>query len=481
MHQNPMYLCLVAVLVVISVGCEVGPNYHAPHQSVPANWHAPSTTQRALMSEATRSLENWWTEFHDPVLDSLVSRAVASNLDVQAATQRIREARASVGIATANLWPSANASGSYTYSGTGRANSQDLWRTGLDAAWEVDIFGGIRRSVEAANANVQSAVEDRRAVLVSLLGELATDYVILRGQQQQIAIAYENLDVQVRNAQLTRDKKRLGTGTELDVVQSDSQVVSTRAAITAFEEAEQQAIYAIAKLLALPPAALQDELKPEGQIPVPPDALAVGVPSELLRRRPDIRRAERQLASATAQIGVAVADWFPKFSLTGNIDVAASHLAGLGDWNNRAWSFGPSVSWAIFDPGRIASNVEVQNARQAQALLSYRNTVLTALQEVQTALTAYTQDHLRRDSLAESVTLNQRAVELATQRYRQGLTDFLIVLDAERSLFASQDALVQSDRAIATDAVALYKALGGGWEVGEAAPASAPSSASNAD
>jgi NodT family efflux transporter outer membrane factor (OMF) lipoprotein len=446
---------------------------------MPGKWHAPSTTQQALMAEESAQLEQWWTEFDDPILNSLITRAVTSNLDVQSATERIREARASIGIASANLWPSANANGSYSYSGTGRSKSVDLWRAGLDAAWELDVFGGVRRSVEAANADFEASIEDRRDVLVTLLGELATDYIALRGQQQQIAIAHENLEVQIRNAQLTRDKKRLGTGTELDVVQSDSQVTTTRAALASFEASEQQAIYAISILLGLPPDALQEELKPSGEIPQPPTLVSVGLPSDLLRRRPDIRRSERQLAAATADIGVAVADWFPKFSLTGDLNLNATHFAGLGNWANRSWTFGPSVTWPIFDPGRIASNVEVQNARQAESLLSYRHTVLTALQEVQNAMTSYTHDRERRDALAQSVELNQRAVQLATQRYQQGITDFLIVLDAERTLFASQDALVQTDRDIATDVVALYKALGGGWETTESSATTAPSIAAD--
>src|SRR2546423_1120070 len=216
--------------------------------------------------------------------------------------------------------------------------------------------------------------------------------------------------------------------------------------------------------------ALDDELRPREKIPGPPSVVPVGLPSDLLRRRPDIRRAERDLAAATAQIGVAVSDLFPKFSLTGAVGLEGNHISALSNWDNRSWSFGPSVTWNIFSAGRITSNIEVQNALQAQALSSYRKTVLVALQEVQNALVAYAQDQHRREALAEAVALNQRAVELATQRYQQGVTDFLIVLDAERSLFASQDALVQSNRAIGTDAVALYKALGGGWEIGEPAP-----------
>jgi len=438
------------VIAALIAGCEVGPDYHPPHQPMPPHWDAPPTTQANLTSQQQLQVERWWTTFGDPTLNSLVDRAVASNLEVEAATERLREARASLGITTAGLWPTANVNGSYTYAGTGRTKSQDLWRAGLDAAWELDIFGGTRRSVEAANANVQAAVEDRRDVLVTLLGEVGTDYILLRGQQQQVIIASENLEVQIRNVDLTRDKKKLGTGTELDIVQAASQVASTRAILANLKAAEQQTIYSLSILLALPPAALDEELRPREKIPDPPSIMSVGLPSDLLEQRPDIRRAERQLAAATAQIGVATADLFPKFSLTGDLAVQGNHISALGNWDNRSWSFGPSVTWPIFDAGRIMSNIDVQNALQAQALTAYKQTVLAALQEVQIVLVAYTQDQERRVALAEAVGLNQKAVELATQRYRQGLTDFLIVLDSERSLFASRmhwfNAIVRSAR-----------------------------------
>jgi multidrug efflux system outer membrane protein len=455
-------------------GCNVGPNYHPPTQPMPAHWESTPATQASNAVQEPVEIERWWTTFHDPNLDSLIHRAVAANLDLEAATERSHEARASVGIATAGLWPAANASGSYTRSGGGDVQWQSQWRAGLDAAWELDIFGGVRRSVEAANANLQAAVEDRRDVLVTLLGEVATDYILLRGQQQEILIAQQNLDVQVRNAILTRDKNKLGTGTELDNVQADAQVASTKAAIATLETSEQQTIYALSVLLGSPPTTLNNELRPRQNVPDPPAMVPVGLPSDLLRRRPDIRRAERQLAAATAQIGVATADLFPKFSLTGNIDFQASQINLLGDWNRSFWSFGPSASWSIFDAGRIASNIKVQNAVQEQALTAYRQTVLAALLEVQNVLIAFSQEQHRREALADAVDLNQRAVELSTRRYKQGVTDFLIVLDAERSLFASQDALVQSNSAVGTDAVALYKALGGGWEVGEDAPTTQP-------
>jgi len=440
---------------------------------MPASWESPPTTRASVPVQAPVAVDHWWATFDDPMLNSLVERALASNLTLEAATERIRGSRAAIGIVSAGLWPGVNGTADYARAGGGSSKWGSQWRAGLDAAWELDIFGGTRRSIEAANASLQAAIEDRRDVMITLQGEVATDYIALRGLQQEDLIAHENLNAQQHNAQLTRDKQALGTGTELDIVQAEAVVQATIATIAQLQASEQQTIYAISVLLALPPTALNDELQRAQEIPPPPPVLPVGVPSELLRRRPDIRRAERQLASATAQIGVATADLFPRFSLTGSFGFQARRIDLLGNWNNTLWSFGPSATWAIFDAGRIWSNIAVQNSVQAQALTAYRQTVLSALQEVQTVLVAYAQEQQRRVALARAVELNQRAVTLATRRYQQGLTDFLAVLDAERTLFGSQDQLVQSSRAIGTDAVALYKALGGGWETEEPAVANA--------
>jgi NodT family efflux transporter outer membrane factor (OMF) lipoprotein len=413
--------------------------------------------------EGSAQIERWWATFDDPELSSLVARAVGSNLDLEAATERIRESRASLDIAQARQIPTANFSGSYTRAGTGNTSPKNLWQAGFDAAWEVDIFGGVRRSVESSTASYEASIEDRRAVLVTLLGEVATDYLDIRGLQQEVIIARQNLDTQRHNVDLTHEKQRLGTGTELDIVQAMQQVASTSAVVANLESQEQQLVYALSILLALPPAALDDELRPPREIPAAPTNLQISVPSELLRRRPDIRRSERQLAAATANIGVATAQLFPHFSLTGSAGLAAQHFGGLGNLNNAVWSISPGVSLPVFDPA-VWANIKVQNSLQEQALTAYKQTILNALLEVQTALVAYVKEQERRDSLAESVVLGQQALDLAKKRYDQGLTDFLAVLIAEQALLSSQDALVQSNRAVETDVVALYKALGGGWE-----------------
>lgn len=470
-------------------GCEVGPNYHPPQQKAPPTWVAPPTTQASVTVQQPIQVDQWWTTFNDPTLDSLIRRAAAQNLDVQSAAERIREARASLNASTSSFWPAVSASGSYSRSFAGGRGSsvlvtgsngstatvtsgphpRDFFQAGFDATWELDIFGGVRRSIEAAGYQVDVAIEDRRDVLITTYGEVATDYIALRGFQQEIAIAQENLANQIHSQEVARKKVNLGTTTDLDVANAEAQVATTRSEIASFQSSAQQEIYALSVLLGQEPLTLQAELTPAAQIPMPPSIVAVGIPSELLRRRPDIRRAERQLAAATAQIGVAVAQLFPRFTFSGTLTVGGNHFSALGNWGQPSWSFGPGFAWPIFDAGRIWSNVEVQKSLQRQAMLSYQNTVLLAFQDVETALTAYAQEQQRRVALNQAVEANKRAVVIAKRRYDVGQTDFLNVLVAQQSLFGSQDALVQSDRTIATDLVALYKALGGGWQFGDPA------------
>jgi NodT family efflux transporter outer membrane factor (OMF) lipoprotein len=481
-------------------GCEVGPNYHRPQEKVQqATWVSPPTTQASVTVQEPIQVEQWWTTFNDPTLNTLIKRAALQNLDIQSAAERIRQARATVGVATAGFFPTVNSAGSYSRSfsaaggstvvvtnsgvGTGTTTGgtstttstkrvgpkpQDFFQAGFDASWELDVFGGVRRSIEAANYTLEATEEDRRDVMITVMGEVATDYIALRGFQQEIAIAQENLSTQVSNADIARKKQQLGTTTQLDIANADAEVFTTRSQIATFVSSEQQEIYALGVLLGQEPTTLLDELSPVGKIPIAPPVVPVGLPSELLRRRPDIRRAERQLAAATAEVGVAVAQLFPQFSLTGSLTLQGNRFEALSNWGNRFWSFGPSVTWPVFDAGRIWSNIEIEKSLRSQAYLTYRSTVLAALQDVETQLTAYAQEQQRRAALADAVAANQKAVEIATKRYQQGgLTDFLNVLVAEQSLFATQDALVQSNRNVGTDLVALYKALGGGWQIGE--------------
>jgi outer membrane protein, multidrug efflux system len=481
----PLSACL---LVWILAGCTVGPDYHPPQTQTPSHWAsptigpttAPSTapSTQSVTGEQPMGIVEWWTTFGDPLLDSLVRRAVESNLPLKQAESRIREARAARGAVSAGQWPTVNASGDWRHSGTGpgsdhtiKSGGRDLFQTGLDAAWELDVFGGVRRDVEAASADIQSAIENRRDVLVSLAAEVALNYMDLRSFQQRIIVANRNLKDQEHNADIAQRQFGAGFVSRLDVVNANAQVSGTRSEIPLLEASAQQAIYNLALLLGRQPDALDAELSGDAPIPPIPPEVPIGLPSELLRRRPDIRRAEADLHAATARIGVATADLFPKFSLTGSVALSSSKLESLVNWDNRSYSIGPSVNWAVFDAGRIRSSIQAQNARQEQALLAYQQAVLSALNDVQVALVAYAKEQQRRRSVLDSVNYNRQAVVLATKQYTAGQTDFLNVIVAQRSLLTSEDAMVQSTRNLAMDLIALYKALGGGWENADLASA----------
>ncbi len=478
MTKNISVRCLAAIIAVTLFGCAVGPNYHPPETKVPTTWDGQNVVTPAQPSKTTLdpvTLVEWWTTFNDPTLSSLVKTAVSANLDVRLAEARIRQARASQGVAGAALLPKVDASALYQKSqGSSEAAGggaiataggvREIFQVGLDASWEIDIFGGKRRGVEAAGADFQAAVEDRRDVLVILMGDVGSNYINLRGFQKQIEIARENLKAQKHNADIIQKRHDAGFVGGLDVANAKAQVATTESTIPLFESSARAAIYNLGVLLGREPAALENDLAKAAPIPPTPPEIPVGLPSELLRRRSDIRRAEAQIHAATARIGVATADLFPKFNLAGSLGFSASDLARLGTPGSKFWSFGPTVTWPIFAGGRIYWNIKVQEAIQEQALLTYEKTVLTALKDVETALVAYAKQQETRKSLSEAVVNNRKAVELATLLYMAGKSDFLNVLIAQRSLFTTEDALAQSTRTVDTNLIALYKALGGGWE-----------------
>ncbi|MGA2916352.1 MAG: efflux transporter outer membrane subunit [Sedimentisphaerales bacterium] len=469
--MNKIHNCSKSLLIILFAfilfvdGCMVGPNYHPPQTSVPSAW-----TGTADQNTAAMDLVHWWTAFNDPNLASLIDRAVKSNLDLKQAESRLRQARAARRFVSSGLWPTVDAVGSYTRSqsagtATAAGTRNDLWVAGLDAAWELDIFGGIRRNVESAQADIQVAVEDQRDVLVILCGEVANNYIELRGYQQRIVIAQENLKAQQHTAELTRQRFNSGLVSALDVANGDAQVGTTASQIPTLETFAQQSIYSLSILLGREPAALLAELSPTSAIPPAPPALPAELPSDLLRRRPDIRKAEAQIHSATAQIGVATADLFPKFSLTGSAGYQTStSLHGLVNSRYGFWSMGPSIDWQIFNADKVHANIRVQEELTEQAKLTYQAAVLTALQDVENSLVAYSKELQRNKALQDTVVANKKAVDLATQLYAEGQTEFLSVLDAQRSLYASEDSLVQSTKNLSTDMVSLYKALGGGWD-----------------
>ena len=377
-RSRPVLVYAITLYAMAIAGCMVGPDYQRPKVNMPATWVGATnqpTTQPATRTSKTISqpaeLKEWWTTFHDATLDSLIQRALESNLDLQQAELRIRQARYARAIVAGGLWPTVDVSASYRRSRSGGIGSADLYQAGFDASWELDVFGGVRRSVEAANADILAAIEDRRDVLVTLLSEVALNYMDLRGFQRQIVIAQRNLDTERRSLDLTRRRFAGGFVSGLDVANAEADVASNESRIPLLEQSVQQVIYSLSVLLGREPAALLNELTTEAPIPTTPPAVPVGLPSELLLRRPDIRRAEAQLHAATARVGVATAALFPRFSLTGSLGTSGNQPKDLANWDNRFWSIGPSVSWPIFDAGKIRANVGVQTAIQEQTLVGY--------------------------------------------------------------------------------------------------------------
>jgi NodT family efflux transporter outer membrane factor (OMF) lipoprotein len=469
-HQLKILSALT--LLAALAGCMVGPDYLPPKPSAPAAWSAPpAPTAQAV------DLAHWWKSFNDPTLSSLIDRAIANNLTLKQAQAQLRQSRAQRGIAFALLFPTVDLTSAFSRSQVGGQNSGadgrgpplrnppgNQYQMGLDAAWEVDIFGGERRGLEAADAGVLASAEGLNATLVSVVAEVALDYVQLRGYQQQIAVAESNLKDQQKTADITRRRKAAGFVSALDIANADAVVATTQAQIPVLQTSARQTLYALSILLGRDPAALTDELSQTADIPVGPPEVPTGLPSELLRRRPDVLQAEALLHAANAQIGVATADLFPKFTLVGSAGYQNGLSQYLTSWHSRFWSFGPSVDWQIFNAGGILSNIEVQKALTEQAMLTYEQTVLTALQDVENALVASANEVEHRKILRDAVADNKKAVELSLKLYTEGQIEFLNVLEAELSLYTAQNALVQSETNVSTDLVALYKALGGGWD-----------------
>lgn len=459
--------------------CKVGPDYvPPPGTAAEAYSHVTDEGFAGFSSiDPTRAPDPlWWAQLKDPKLDELVQRAAAQNLDVRLAAARIAEARANLGFRESELYPSVDAQGSYSrsrdsrngraggFGGGGGGDNYDLFSAGFDSQWELDFFGRIRRNIESAEASLQATQEDRRDVLVTLVSDVARSYVELRGFQRRLEIARKNIALQQDTLGLTRARFNAGLTTDLDVAQAEAVLSETMSRVPALDQSAQAAIHRVGVLLGQNPASLREELSAQGPIPVVPEAVPVGLPSELLRRRPDIRRAERNIVAQNALVGVAVADLYPRFSLTGSFGLSSDKLDDFSDASSRFWSIGPAVRWPILDFNRIRSSINVQKARSEQTLITYEQTVLRGFEDVENALVAYTREQSRRSSLADAVASNRRAFNLANQLYTSGVTDFQRVIDSQRALFNAEDAFVQSDAVVTTNLIALYKALGGGWE-----------------
>jgi multidrug efflux system outer membrane protein len=453
----------------IAAGCAVGPNYQPPKTSAP-----PLFANGAQAGFTTNEpVAAWWRSFHDDELTKLVDWAASSNLDLRVATANLLEARALRLGAKADFLPVVNGEASYSnntfsqaalFNAPGALRRQELYDLGFDATWELDIFGRLRRSYAASAAAMQAAESARRDVLVSIAAELGRNYFELRGAQDELAVLRRNADNQTETLKLTQARLDAGGGTELDVAQARAEVNNTLAAIPPVESAIAHAMHRIGVLTGRQPEAMVDELQEPRALPVLPELVDIGDPGRLLRRRPDIRAAERNLAAATSRIGVAVADLFPRVTFNGSIGLEANSLSGLAKPGSDNRSFGPSITWAALDYGHVRSRITAARAEAEAQLARYEETVLTSLEETENALVDYGRARARRDYLAESVKASQTAATLSRSRYDNGATDFLTVLDAERVLLQAQDQLAQTRTETATALVAVYKALGGGWE-----------------
>ena len=469
----------LAFPLLLLTACAVGPNYQRPRADVPPQWTAPATT--GTQPGVEPSEDEWWKSFHDAELESLIERAAKANYDLKVSLARIEEARAESGIAKSSFYPQVSAGVSaerIRQIGVGLAPSSqnpgtvqprifpyeiNNYQGRFDASWELDVFGRIRRQTEAARADLRASEEDHRGVLISVFGEVGRYYADLRGYQLRLAIANKNVSVAEDELKLTRDLAQAGQVTQRDVAQAEAQLESVRAQIPQLNSAIELSIHRLSVLTGQQPGALESELKAQSALPVLPPDVPVGLPSDLLARRPDIRSADAQLAAATARVGVAKADYFPTFTLLGSAGRQAAQLHDVTLGLGNLFAAGPAISVAAFTGGKVRSNVAVQNARVSQAQSIYQKTVLTSLEETENALTNYAEEQSRRDHLKATVRASQDALDLTNSQYRAGLADFLTVLDSERTLFQNQDLLAQSQTARVENLVALYKALGGGW------------------
>jgi NodT family efflux transporter outer membrane factor (OMF) lipoprotein len=476
---------LLLSMVLMAGGCTVGPDYVKPETKINENW-VEKGDQRVVTQAAVNS--QWWKTFNDPVLDQLVQHAYQENMPLQIAGLRILESRARLGIAIGRQYPQQEAFGSLGNAGLSENQSNGFgidryhwdYQAGFDASWELDFWGKFRRDVESAQASLIASQAEYDDAIVSLTAEVARTYAVIRTFEVLVELTRENAKIQEESLRIAESRFNNGATSELDVTQARTLLESTKASIPQQEARLQQAQNALATLLGQPTGTVQDLLGGSKGIPTAPAEVAVSVPAELLRRRPDIHSAELYAVAQSARIGMAKADLYPSFSLVGEIGLQTSsqggaqsngaHFGDFGDQDSIFYSFGPGFRWPIFDFGRIKNNVRVQDARFQQLLVNYQNTVLKAAQEVEDAMTGFTKAQEATAFSQNSVTAAKRSVEISLAQYREGAVDYQRVLDTQRSLLQEQNSLTQTQSSIATNLIALYKALGGGWELRQGQP-----------
>jgi outer membrane protein, multidrug efflux system len=459
----------------------VGPNYDAPKPAVPERFTgAPEGTAQG--NGAAQPLEDaWWKTLNDPLLERLLQQALNSAPDMAEAQARVREARALSGVAGTARFPTADAVGQYARNlgsdnvptgvppgGLGPGAHSNLWLAGFDASWEIDVFGGVRRNIEAAGANYEAVTEDRADVALTLLAEVARDYVQVRAAQRRLEVAHRNLLIDRDLQTLTESLLAAGLAPEQDLLRAKAQALDIEAVIPELETDERAATYRIAALIGQSFDTIAAELAAPQPIPQAVSGVPVGLPSDLLKRRPDVRAAERRIATANARIGVAQADLYPHFSLTAVAGLESLNWSSFTSGSSGYYQVGPGITWRIFDAGKIRFQVRAETARTEAATAAYQRSVLDAFRDVETALVSYANEKVRRDRLAAEFTAQSGATDRARALYEKGVEDFLSVLDVERSLYATEDALAQSERDSALALIALCKSLGGGWQAASA-------------
>jgi len=461
------------IVAALSACAAVGPDYVEPELSVPDAWHMRIVQQVQQGPDAT--LLTWWTVFDDPVLNELIDRARLGNLNLRTAASRVAAARSSLAITRGERLP--------TVDGTGQTSrtrqsddgwlaqvapndgfdAQNLYELGLDASWEIDLFGRVRRSIESSQAQYESTVETERDVMVTLFAEVAMTYIEVREMQRRVEYATQNISVQRDALGLAQERYDTGLSSQLDVVQAKATLGMTEAALPDFETAKNQALYRLAVLLGQDAGSLQGEFAAPAAIPEPVGRITLGLPVDVVRQRPDVRAAERRLAAQTAQIGVATAALYPSFTLSGFIGLQSRSVNDLFSSNSEMWGASLPFSWNLFDGGRVRSNIELQKELTETRLLEYRQAVLQALAEVESALVAYNNEHEKLAALRRATAATVEGVRLAMVQYDTGLTNYNNVMTMQRDLFQLQDQLAASEAQLDFELIALYKAVGGGW------------------
>ena len=465
----------ILIIMILFWSCSaVGPDYQKPEVKTPDTWQQKINVELSKGPEA--SIQTWWQIFADTTLNNLVEQARQSNLDLQTAFSRVLEARAALAVVRGEEWPTVNADGDVSYrklsdDGVFRQiapengfDPQGLISLNIDAIWEIDVFGRIRRQVESEQALFEASIEEYRDVLVTLFAEVALNYIDVRAYQQRILNANENIESQQMILQLAEIRFNSGLTSKLDVAQARYNLAQTKSALPILEIGLNYAINRLELLLDVKSDSLRTMLMQTGPLPMPEQTIETGIPADVLRQRPDIRFAERILASRTADVGVVTADLYPTFSLSGFFGLGSVSVSNLFNPSSFKWGFALPFSWAVFDRDRIYSNITANEERARQSLLQYYNTINKAYEEVDNAIVSYNNYSIRTDYLTEGVEANKEAVDLVTIQYDKGLTDFQNVLDTQRSLFQQQDDLLQSETQVVVELVALYKALGGGWD-----------------